>query len=217
MPRAPGRLRSWQTLAGSSAVSRRKRSREAADCEPRCRCMLGHDDAGPNRSTARAGRVHAVACRAVRACGRDLISVSVRPGRQTSTDGHRRYAIAVGLLTGRHGMRTAVMAVMACLNGGRIRAERPGVPLSPAELAADAVAVRAAGAFAVHIHPRDRHGVQTMEVKACDAAVAAIRAAVPQLPIGVSTSAAINPDPFARAAAVAARRPRRPRGRTDRG
>jgi uncharacterized protein (DUF849 family) len=105
-------------------------------------------------------------------------------------------------------MRTAAMAVMACLNGGRTRAEHPGVPLSPTELAADAVAVRAAGAFAVHVHPTDRHGVQTMEVKACDAAVAAIRAAVPQLPIGVSTSAAINPDPFARAAAVAAWRQR---------
>lgn len=95
------------------------------------------------------------------------------------------------------------MAVMACLNGGRTPAEHPGVPVSPAQLAADAVAVAAAGAFAVHIHPRDRNGVPTIEPRACDAAVAAIRAAVPRLPIGVSTSAAINPDPFARAAALA--------------
>ena len=96
------------------------------------------------------------------------------------------------------------MAVMACLNGGRTRAEHPAVPLSPAELAADARAVQAAGAFAVHIHPTDRHGLPTIEAKACDAAVAAIRAAAPRLAIGLSTSAAINPDPFARAAAVAA-------------
>ena len=41
-----------------------------------------------------------------------------------------------------------------------------------------------------------------MEAKACDAAVATIGAAVPRLPIGLSTSADINPDPFARAAAV---------------
>ncbi len=95
------------------------------------------------------------------------------------------------------------MAVMACLNGGRTRAEHPAVPLSPAELAADAKAVRSAGAFAVHVHPTDRHGVQTVDAKACDAAVAAIRAAAPRLAIGVSTSAAINPDPFARAAALA--------------
>ena len=100
------------------------------------------------------------------------------------------------------------MAVMACLNGARSRAEHPVVPLSPAELAADAIAVRAAGAFAVHVHPTDRHGVPTLDAKACDAAVAAIRAAVPRLPIGVSTSAAINPDPFARAAALAAWRQR---------
>ena len=105
-------------------------------------------------------------------------------------------------------MRAAAMAVMACLNGGRTRVEHPVVPLSPAELAADAIAVQAAGAFAVHVHPTDRHGVQTMDAKACDAAVAAIRAAVPRLPIGVSTSAAINPDPFARAAALAAWRQR---------
>ena len=47
-----------------------------------------------------------------------------------------------------------------------------------------------------------------MDARACDAAVGAIRAAVPRLPIGVSTSAAINPDPFARAAALATWRQR---------
>ena len=107
-----------------------------------------------------------------------------------------------------HWTRASAMAVKACLNGGRTRAEHPGVPLSPAELAADAVAVRAAGAFAVHVHPRDRDGSQTMAPKVCDAAVAAIRAAVPRLPIGLSTAATIDPDPFARAAAIAAWRQR---------
>jgi uncharacterized protein (DUF849 family) len=100
------------------------------------------------------------------------------------------------------------MAVKACLNGGRTRAEHPGVPLAAAELAADAVAVQAAGAFAVHVHPRGREGLQTMDAKVCDAAVAAIRAAAPGLPIGLSTSAAIDPDPFARAAAITAWRHR---------
>ena len=100
------------------------------------------------------------------------------------------------------------MAVKACLNGGRTRAEHPAVPQSPAELAAAAVAVRRAGAFAVHVHPRDAGGVQTMAAAACDAAVAAIRAAAPNLPIGLSTAEAIDPDPFARAAALGAwRRP----------
>ena len=100
------------------------------------------------------------------------------------------------------------MGIKACLNGGRTRAEHAAVPLTPAELAADAVAVRRAGAFAVHVHPRDGSGAQTMAARACDAAVAAIRAAAPRLPIGLSTSDAIDPDPFARAAAVTAWRQR---------
>jgi len=100
------------------------------------------------------------------------------------------------------------MRVKACLNGGRTRAEHPAVPQSPPELAADAIAVRDAGAFAVHVHPRDRGGAQTMDARSCDAAVAAIRAAVPGLPVGLSTSEAIDPDPFARAAAVRAWRER---------
>jgi uncharacterized protein (DUF849 family) len=101
------------------------------------------------------------------------------------------------------------MAVKACLNGGRTRAEHPAVPLAPAELAADAIAVRRAGAFAVHVRPRDGGGAQTMEARVCDASVAAVRAAVPGLLVGLSTSEAIDPDPFARAAALRAWR-RRP-------
>ena len=96
------------------------------------------------------------------------------------------------------------MAVKACLNGGRTRAEHPAVPLTPDELAADAVAVQRAGAFAVHVHPRDSRGEQTLSARACDAAVAAIRRAAPRLPVGLSTAEFIDPDPFARAAAVRA-------------
>jgi uncharacterized protein (DUF849 family) len=94
------------------------------------------------------------------------------------------------------------MAVKACLNGARARSEHPAVPLTPAELASDAISVRQAGAFAVHVHPRDDGGIETMKARACDAAVAAIRAAVPGMPVGLSTSEAIDPDPFARAAAI---------------
>jgi uncharacterized protein (DUF849 family) len=94
------------------------------------------------------------------------------------------------------------------LNGARSRDEHPAVPLTPAELAADAIAVRDAGAFAVHVHPRDAHGAQTMQAGACGAALAAIRAAAPGLPVGLSSSAEIDPDPFARAAAVSSWRER---------
>jgi uncharacterized protein (DUF849 family) len=89
-----------------------------------------------------------------------------------------------------------------------MRGEHAAVPQTPSELAADAIAVRRAGAFAVHVHPRDASGAQTLVARASDAAVAAIRAAVPRLPIGLSTAQDIDPDPFARAAAVRAWRQR---------
>jgi uncharacterized protein (DUF849 family) len=94
------------------------------------------------------------------------------------------------------------MRVKACLNGARTRAEHPAVPLTAAELAVDAAAARRAGAFAVHVHPRDAQGVQTLSAAACDAAVAAIRAAAAGLPVGLSTAETIDRDPFARAAAI---------------
>lgn len=98
--------------------------------------------------------------------------------------------------------------VKACLNGARTREEHAAVPRSPAELAADAVAVRRAGAFAVHVHPRDASGAQTLRAAECDAGLAAIRRAAPGLPVGLSTAEAIDPDPFARAAALQAWRER---------
>jgi uncharacterized protein (DUF849 family) len=94
------------------------------------------------------------------------------------------------------------MPVKACLNGARTREEHPAVPLTAAELAVDAAAVQRAGAFAVHVHPRDARGVQTLGAAACDGAVAAIRASAPGLAVGLSTAEAIDPDPFARAAAI---------------
>jgi uncharacterized protein (DUF849 family) len=94
------------------------------------------------------------------------------------------------------------MAVKACLNGGRTRKEHAAVPLTPPELAADAAAARRAGAFAVHVHPRDARGIQTLDPAACDAAVTAIRAAVPGLLVGLSTAETIDRDPFRRAAAI---------------
>jgi uncharacterized protein (DUF849 family) len=98
--------------------------------------------------------------------------------------------------------------LQACLNGGRTREDHPAVPQTPRELAADAIAVRDAGAFVVHVHPRDASGAQTLAARPCDAAVTAIRVAARGLPIGLSTSEAIDPDPFARAAAVKAWRQR---------
>jgi uncharacterized protein (DUF849 family) len=78
------------------------------------------------------------------------------------------------------------MLIQACLNGGATRVEHPAVPLTPAELAADARAVAAAGAEAIHLHPRDPSGAQTLVAEHVLAAVAAVRAAT-GLPVGVTT------------------------------
>jgi uncharacterized protein (DUF849 family) len=76
--------------------------------------------------------------------------------------------------------------IQACLNGGTTRAEHPAVPLTPAELAAEARAAAAAGAAALHLHPRDLSGAQTLVADHVLAAVAAVRAAT-GLPVGVTT------------------------------
>lgn len=90
----------------------------------------------------------------------------------------------------------------ACVNGGRTRADHPAVPLTPADLARDAKAVVVAGAQALHVHPRDPSGKQTLGPHQCSAAIAAIREAVPKTPVGVTTIAAIERDPTRRVALI---------------
>jgi uncharacterized protein (DUF849 family) len=65
--------------------------------------------------------------------------------------------------------------LQACLNGGTTRDAHPSVPQTPAELAADAAAAVTAGAGAVHLHPRDPSGAETLDPAAVLAAVAAVR------------------------------------------
>lgn len=92
--------------------------------------------------------------------------------------------------------------VKAALNGARSSGEHKALPVSAEELARDALAASRAGAFAVHVHPRDRKGRQSLAPGDCDGAVAAIRHASPDIAVGLSTAAGIDPDPFARATAV---------------
>jgi uncharacterized protein (DUF849 family) len=90
--------------------------------------------------------------------------------------------------------------IKACLNGNRAPDAHPALPLTPEQLAADGAAAVAAGAQALHIHPRGRDGVESLG--AVDEAVRAVKAAVPGVPVGVSTGAWMEPDVEARAAAV---------------
>jgi uncharacterized protein (DUF849 family) len=73
------------------------------------------------------------------------------------------------------------MWLKACLNGGR------PAPATPAELAAEAAGAVQAGAGALHLHPRDPAGRESLAAADIGAAVAAVRAACPGVPVGVST------------------------------
>jgi uncharacterized protein (DUF849 family) len=79
--------------------------------------------------------------------------------------------------------------VKACLNGNRRREEHPSVPIGPTELAREAMRAVAAGAGALHIHPRGPDGAETLDPDACAAAIAAVREACPGVPLGLSTGA----------------------------
>lgn len=97
--------------------------------------------------------------------------------------------------------------LQACLNGGLNPAALPArlpVPVTPAQLAADAAAVRAAGADCLHFHPRGAAGAETLAPGPLGAALTAVRAAVPGLPVGVGTGAWIAPCGRARQADIAA-------------
>lgn len=85
--------------------------------------------------------------------------------------------------------------LIACLNGGVTRDQHPKVPLTPTELADDARRCREAGAAAVHVHPRDSHGSESLAAADVAAVVDAIRDVCPGLPIGVTTGAWIIDGP----------------------
>ena len=86
--------------------------------------------------------------------------------------------------------------LQAALNGDHDKAAHPATPMSVEELERDASACVAAGARAIHMHPRDPEGLQTLEAGAVDGAVARVRGAC-GVPVGVTTSADIEPDPSA--------------------
>jgi len=90
--------------------------------------------------------------------------------------------------------------LQACLNGDRPKTANAAVPVTVAELAADAVGVVAAGANELHLHPRGADGLESLEPDDIAQAVRAIRAAVPGVPVGLSTREQIRPGGRARLA-----------------
>ena len=95
------------------------------------------------------------------------------------------------------------MLLQAALNGDLTRAGHPALPLSAEELERDAAACVAAGAGAMHLHPRDAEGRERLDAELVDAVVAGVRRAC-GVPVGVSTGAWIEPDLERRLELVAA-------------
>jgi uncharacterized protein (DUF849 family) len=93
------------------------------------------------------------------------------------------------------------LPLLAALNGDR---DHPHTPRTPDEIAAEARAAVEAGAVSVHIHPYDDDGQQTLAPGPSAAALRAIRRACPGIPISLSTSADVEPDPDRRLALLAA-------------
>ena len=85
-------------------------------------------------------------------------------------------------------------SLTACLNGSRRADEHPAVPLTAPALARAARGAVAAGATDVHVHPRDVYGRESLAAEDVGTCVAAIRAAVPGVRVGVTSLAPAGTD-----------------------
>ena len=86
------------------------------------------------------------------------------------------------------------MLLQAALNGPFTTRDHPAMPEAAPALACAAVACVAAGAGAVHLHPRDGSGRESLDASVVDAVVTQVREAC-GVPVGVTTGAWIEPDP----------------------
>lgn len=85
--------------------------------------------------------------------------------------------------------------LQAALNGDRVH---PAAPRTPASIAEAAAAAVRAGAQSVHVHAFDREGRETLDGAVCGEVLRSIRRTCPGIPISLTTSATIVPDPAER-------------------
>ncbi len=99
--------------------------------------------------------------------------------------------------------------IMVAPNGARRgKADHPALPLTAAELAADAKACALAGAAAIHLHVRDAAGGHALDPGLYRAATAAVRAAAgPDLVVQITTEAVGRFSPAEQMACVRALTP----------
>ena len=106
-------------------------------------------------------------------------------------------------MTARAHPKRSTVLLKACLNGTRSRADHEAVPRSARELAIESQRAVAAGAGALHVHPRAADGTETLDPAVCGATISAIRAACPGVPVGLSTGVWIESTPERRLACIA--------------
>jgi uncharacterized protein (DUF849 family) len=91
-------------------------------------------------------------------------------------------------------MTRGSVLVKACLNGAREPGSHPALPVTPAQLAEAARDAVGAGAGALHVHVRDSSGRESLAPEDVAACLSTVRAAVPGVPLGISTGAWIVRD-----------------------
>ncbi len=84
------------------------------------------------------------------------------------------------------------MVVQACLNGNHPPNYHPNLPVTIQALVGDGRQVVAAGANELHIHIRDKNGVESLHPDHVDATMRALKAELPGTLIGISTGAWIE-------------------------
>lgn len=98
-------------------------------------------------------------------------------------------------------MNSSRIGLQATLNGDLTKGAHPALPVSVEELVRDAVACVAAGARAIHLHPRDSDGRERLDAGIVDEVVRVVRDAC-GVPVGVTTGAWIEPDADRRLAMI---------------
>lgn len=92
--------------------------------------------------------------------------------------------------------------LQACLNGPRTPREHHHLPVRPEELAAAAAASVAAGATDLHLHPKTADGSDSLQASVVAATLSAVRAAAPDVPVGITAGSWTAPEVRERIAAV---------------
>lgn len=84
----------------------------------------------------------------------------------------------------------ALPALMVAPNGARKgKADHPNLPITLDEIVAEAVACFAAGADGLHLHVRDSAGLHSLDAERYRAVLEALRVAVPEMTLQITTEA----------------------------